>query len=153
DSILKTARALVEDTKKLVAGAASNQEDLAKSAQDAVDSISRLTDTVKFGAASLGTEQSDAQVMLINAARDVASALSEMISATKFAYGREPNDPSIGALKDSAKNLVSNVTSLLKTVKTVEDESCRGTRALEAAIDSVNQELKMYEGVELPEDR
>uniref|UniRef100_A0A1I8G7J8 Talin_middle domain-containing protein n=1 Tax=Macrostomum lignano TaxID=282301 RepID=A0A1I8G7J8_9PLAT len=46
-----------------------------------------------------------------------------------------------------------NVTSLLKTVKTVEDESCRGTRALEAAIDSVNQELKMYEGVELPEDR
>uniref|UniRef100_A0A1I8FER5 RUN domain-containing protein n=1 Tax=Macrostomum lignano TaxID=282301 RepID=A0A1I8FER5_9PLAT len=38
-------------------------------------------------------------------------------------------------LKDSAKNLVSNVTSLLKTVKTVEETSpAEATRALEASI-------------------
>uniref|UniRef100_A0A1I8FAU8 Mammalian cell entry protein n=1 Tax=Macrostomum lignano TaxID=282301 RepID=A0A1I8FAU8_9PLAT len=68
DSILKTARALVEDTKKLVAVLLQAIRDLAKSAQDAVDSITRLTDTVKFGCSFIGTEQSDAQVMLINAA-------------------------------------------------------------------------------------
>lgn len=37
--------------------------------------------------------------------------------------------------------MVTNVTSLLKTVKAVEDEATRGTRALEAAIECIKQEL------------
>lgn len=37
--------------------------------------------------------------------------------------------------------MVTNVTSLLKTVKAVEDEATRGTRALEATIEYVKQEL------------
>lgn len=36
---------------------------------------------------------------------------------------------------------MTNVTSLLKTVKAVEDEATRGTRALEATIEYVKQEL------------
>jgi len=59
---LKTAKALVEDTKTLVAGAASNQEQLAGAAQSAVMTITRLADCVKHGAASLGSEQPEAQV-------------------------------------------------------------------------------------------
>lgn len=39
ESILKTAKSLVEDTKTLVAGAASSQEQLAKAAQNAVTTI------------------------------------------------------------------------------------------------------------------
>ena len=62
ENILKTAKALVEDTKTLVAGAASNQEQLANAAQGAVMTITRLADCVKFGAASLGSEQPEAQV-------------------------------------------------------------------------------------------
>ena len=61
-NILKTAKALVEDTKTLVAGAASNQEQLANAAQMAVKTITRLADVVKFGAGTLGSEQADAQV-------------------------------------------------------------------------------------------
>ena len=62
ENILKTAKALVEDTKTLVAGAASNQEQLATAAQSAVMTITRLADAVKRGAASLGSEQPEAQV-------------------------------------------------------------------------------------------
>ena len=39
--------------------------------------------------------------------------------------------------------MVTNVTSLLKTVKTVEDEAARGTRALEASIEAIGQEVKV----------
>lgn len=37
--------------------------------------------------------------------------------------------------------MVTNVTSLLKTVKAVEDEATRGTRALEGTIEHIKQEL------------
>ena len=39
--------------------------------------------------------------------------------------------------------MVTNVTSLLKTVKTVEDEAARGTRALESSIEAIGQELRV----------
>lgn len=41
ENILKTAKALVEDTKTLVAGAASSQEQLAVAAQNAVATIGK----------------------------------------------------------------------------------------------------------------
>jgi len=39
--------------------------------------------------------------------------------------------------------VVTNVTSLLKTVKTVEDEAARGTQALESSIEAISQEMKV----------
>lgn len=39
--------------------------------------------------------------------------------------------------------MVTSVTSLLKTVKTVEDEHQRGTRALEAAIEAIALEIRV----------
>lgn len=36
---------------------------------------------------------------------------------------------------------MTNVTSLLKTVKTVEDEAARGTQALESSIEAISQEM------------
>ena len=52
----------MEDTKTLVAGAASSQEQLAVAAQNAVTTIVHLAETVKSGAASLGANNPDAQV-------------------------------------------------------------------------------------------
>lgn len=103
ENILKTAKALVEDTKTLVAGAASSQEQLAVAAQNAVSTIVQLAEVVKYGAASLGSQNPEAQVMLINAVKDVASALGDLIHATKAASGKPINDPSMAHLKDSAK--------------------------------------------------
>ena len=39
--------------------------------------------------------------------------------------------------------MVTNVTSLLKTVKSVEDEHTRGTRALEATVEAIAQEIRV----------
>lgn len=39
--------------------------------------------------------------------------------------------------------MVTNVTSLLKTVKAVEDEHTRGTRALESTIEAIGQEMRV----------
>ncbi|XP_032887603.1 talin-1 isoform X2 [Amblyraja radiata] len=144
ENILKTAKALVEDTKLLVSGAAASQEKLAHAAQSSVVTITRLADVVKLGAASLGSDDPETQVVLINAVKDVAKALANLISATKGASGKASDDPSMYNLKNAAKMMVTNVTSLLKTVKAVEDEATRGTRALEATIEHIRQELAVF---------
>ncbi|KPP78075.1 talin 2-like [Scleropages formosus] len=186
ENILKTAKALVEDTKMLVAGAASSQEKLAQAAQSSATTITQLTDVVKLGAASIGSDDPETQVVLINAVKDVAKALAELIGATKCAAGKSADDPSMYQLKSAAKLfprnmaaghgtppkgvltlqepvggttqcwvplqvMVTNVTSLLKTVKAVEDEATRGTRALEATIECIKQELTVFQSKDVPE--
>merc|ERR1719495_679935 len=150
ENILKTAKALVEDTKTLVAGAASSQEQLAVAAQNAVTTIVQLSDVVKNGAASLGSQNQEAQVMLINAVKDVTSALGDLMQATKSASGKNMQHPAMHQLKDTAKIMVTNVTSLLKTVKAVEDEHTRGTRALESTIEAIAQEIRAFDGPDVP---
>ncbi|KAJ7994856.1 hypothetical protein DPEC_G00253800, partial [Dallia pectoralis] len=151
ENILKTAKALVEDTKMLVSGAASGQERLAQAAQSSAKTITQLTDVVKLGATSIGSDDPETQVVLINAVKDVAKALAELIGATKCAAGKTADDPSMYQLKSAAKVMVTNVTSLLKTVKAVEDEATRGTRALEATIECIKQELTVFQSKDVPE--
>lgn len=43
------------------------------------------------------------QVVLINAVKDVAKALGDLISATKAAAGKVGDDPAVWQLKNSAK--------------------------------------------------
>merc|ERR1719347_1239586 len=152
ENILKTAKALVEDTKTLVAGAASSQEQLAVAAQNAVTTIVQLSDVVKNGAASLGSQNQEAQVMLINAVKDVASALQDLMYSTKAASGKSIQHPAMHQLKDTAKIMVTNVTSLLKTVKAVEDEHTRGTRALESTIEAIAQEIRAFDSADAPKN-
>ncbi|KAL7866940.1 hypothetical protein AOLI_G00147540 [Acnodon oligacanthus] len=150
ENILKTAKALVEDTKNLVSGAASGQEKLARAAQSSAKTITQLTDVVKLGAASIGPDDPESQVVLLNAVKDVAKALGELIGATKCAAGKAADDSSMFQLKSAAKVMVTNVTSLLKTVKAVEDEATRGTRALEATIECIRQELTVFQSKDAP---
>ena len=111
----------MEDTKTLVAGAASSQEQLAVAAQNAVTTIVGLSEVVKNGAASLGSQNQEAQVrkrecketktrvnhifqvMLINAVKDVTSALGDLMQATKSASGKNMQHPAMITLKDTAK--------------------------------------------------
>lgn len=159
EAVLRTAKALVEDTKALVsttgASHSIDQNQLAIGVQTSVKTITKLAEAVKLGAASLGADQPDAQVLLINAVKDVASALTDLISAIKITSNNnelddegadkdEMSEYSASLLRESAKNMVANVQSLLKTVKTVEDEAARGTRALESAIEAIYQEIKLY---------
>ncbi|TKS73460.1 Talin-2 [Collichthys lucidus] len=161
ESILKTAKALVEDTKLLVAGAASSQEKLAQAAQSSAKTITQLTEVVKLGATSMGSEDPETQVVLINAVRDVAKALAELIGATKCAAGKAAGRPVHVSAEECCQAyasslgrmhvMVTNVTSLLKTVKAVEDEATRGTRALEATIECIKQELTVFQSKDVPD--
>jgi talin len=58
---------------------------------------------VKSGASSLGAPNREAQVMLINAVKDVASALADLMQSTKSASGKNIHDPAMHHLKESAK--------------------------------------------------
>ena len=49
--------------------------------------------------------------------------------------------------------MVTNVTSLLKTVKAVEDEHSRGTRALESSIEAIAQEIRAFDSSESPRQK
>lgn len=62
---MKTAKALVEDTKLLVSGAASSQDKLAQAAQSSAKTITQLTDVVKLGATSMGSEDPETQVHVV----------------------------------------------------------------------------------------
>ncbi|CAH0698118.1 unnamed protein product [Spodoptera exigua] len=143
ENILKTAKTLVEDTKTLVGGAAGTQEQLASAAQSAVSTIVQLCEVVKLGAMSLGSRNPEPQVLLLHAARDVAAALRDLAAATTAASGKHVAHPDMHRLKHAAKVMVTNVTSLLKTVKAVEDEHTRGTRALESTIEAISQEIEV----------
>ncbi|KAH7951442.1 hypothetical protein HPB52_008972 [Rhipicephalus sanguineus] len=46
--------------------------------------------------------------------------------------------------------MVTNVTSLLKTVRAVEDEHARGTRALESTVEAISQEVRAFDSSEPP---
>lgn len=63
----------------------------------------QLAEAVKHGACTLGSGQPDSQVMVINAVKDVAAALGELINATKLASGKHIQDPAMNDLKESAK--------------------------------------------------
>ena len=91
--------------------------------------------------------------MLINSVKDVALALNHLINVTKAASGKNIDDPEMQKLKESAKTMVTNVTSLLRTVKSVEDEAQRGTNALEATIESIAQELRLFHTGQIPPTR
>lgn len=63
----------------------------------------QLADAVKRGACTLGSSQPDSQVMVINAVKDVAAALGELINATKLASGKPIHDPTMQDLKETAR--------------------------------------------------
>uniref|UniRef100_A0A7N8XWL5 Talin 2 n=1 Tax=Mastacembelus armatus TaxID=205130 RepID=A0A7N8XWL5_9TELE len=140
ESILKTAKALVEDTKLLVAGAASSQEKLAQAAQSSAKTITQLTEVVKLGATSMGSEDPETQVIKI-----------QNTFKLKHLYYNSRDGTCLGAPPPVFIVMVTNVTSLLKTVKAVEDEATRGTRALEAAIECIKQELTVFQSKDIPD--
>lgn len=103
DYILRTAKALVEDSKRLVTSAAGDERALATAARESVETVTKLADAVKAGAASLGPNNAESQVNLIRSVKDVASSLSGLIGSTKAAHDQEASDPSMLQVKDSAK--------------------------------------------------
>ncbi|XP_073922222.1 talin-2 isoform X6 [Castor canadensis] len=83
ENILKTAKALVEDTKLLVSGAASTPDKLAQAAQSSAATITQLAEVVKLGAASLGSDDPETQVFQSKEVPEKTSSPEESIRMTK----------------------------------------------------------------------
>uniref|UniRef100_A0A1X7VGP0 FERM domain-containing protein n=1 Tax=Amphimedon queenslandica TaxID=400682 RepID=A0A1X7VGP0_AMPQE len=149
--IVETAKTLVDDTKRLVSSAGGTQEQLAEAATKAVNTIQTGADQVKKGASSLTSDDVEAQLLLLNAVRDVANAMGNLIDATKVASGKSVSDPAMENLKEVAKKMVGEVSRLLKTVKNVESEAARGVQSLEKTIDSIESDLVEFQSSKPPQ--
>ena len=62
---MKTAQDLVKDIKEILIGTKSSKEQLVKAAENSVTTTSQLCEEVKSGAASLSSENQQAQVGLL----------------------------------------------------------------------------------------
>lgn len=133
ENILKSSKTLVENTKSLVAGVGVSKEQLDKSSKNAVSTVLELVELVKSGAASL--DDREVQINLIQAVKDVASSLGELI---KECF----DSSSMDELKDKAKVLVTNVTSLLKTVKSVDDDRTKNTNVMKSTVEAIEKDLQ-----------
>ena len=49
--------------------------------------------------------------------------------------------------------MARNISSLIKTVKTIEDENSRGTRALETAIEAIGHDLETFNSKDPPQNK
>ena len=58
---------------------------------------------MKLGAASLTSEDMEAQLLLLTAVKDVAGSLGDLVDCTRMASGKSVQDPSMEKLKASAK--------------------------------------------------
>lgn len=101
----------------------------------------QLVDVVKSGATSL---EGQIQLMLINSVKDVALALNNLINVTKIASGKSIDHPEMKRLKECAKIMVTNVTCLLRTVKSIEEKTQQGRNILEMTIHSIEQQLDQW---------
>eukprot|EP00117_Sycon_ciliatum_P001215 scpid5059/ scgid6971/ Talin-1 len=150
DAILDEVKRMVKDTEELVGSAAGSQLKLEQAAKNAMGTTKRLVGAAKLGASALGPEDKEAQVLILNAVKDVAGALSGLLGATKNASGKPSSAPEMEKLRVAAKQMVGNVTSLLKTMKSAEDEAARGARAIESALDAISLEMAALTSADAP---
>ena len=58
---------------------------------------------MKLAAASLTSDDMEAQMLLLTAVKDVALSLGDLVEASRMASGKSRQDPSMENLKESAK--------------------------------------------------
>ncbi|CAH8439283.1 unnamed protein product [Dicrocoelium dendriticum] len=132
-SIVRTAKALVDDTQSLVSGTGEDQARLASTAHVAVERVAQLADVVKKGASLIGPGQPDTQVELLLACRDVACGVRDTLQSTSQTTVGAPTDPVHEEVRANVQTTLSNIEALLNKVKNVEDDERRGVQALASA--------------------
>lgn len=148
--VLAAAKDLVGDTKTLVNSATATQEELAAAAEQALATFAGMTESMREAAQAVGASDGNAQVLLLNAARDVATALSSLLLSTKSAVGHEAGDPALESMKADATAMVTSLSSLVKTVQSVEDKHAQVERAVAASLEAIDADLSVLSAGERP---
>jgi hypothetical protein len=138
NDLMQISNKLIIDTKSLINSLTSNQKQIKIETQNIFTTIVSLSETVKLVASSLGSNNSDAQILLLNAVKDVVTSLGELIRATNMAIGKCANDSEIIFLKE---NMFSKVSTLIETNKMLKNPQEMGERSLITSIETIDREL------------
>jgi hypothetical protein len=145
NDLTEISNKLVIDTKSLINSLTSNQKQIMIETQNCFTTIVSLSQTVKLVASSLGSNNSDAQILLLNAVKDVVISLGELIKATNMAIGKCTNDSEIIFLKEK---MFSKVSTLIETNKILKNPQEMGERSLITSIDTIDQKLIAFSSEE-----
>ena len=112
EDILRLAQVLVQDVQALLVASTGTRTELTSTASVAHENIGQLVETIRAGAASLGSNNKETQVMLLTTAKRAMCGLSNVLpphqhhtttahSATRhanacrgWAYAAMPHQPS-----------------------------------------------------------
>ena len=75
------------------------QDELSKTAVSCETHVQQLSENAKLAASALTEDDPEAQVLLLNAVKDVAIAMGTLLEATKNASGRSRTDAQMLKLK------------------------------------------------------
>lgn len=158
DSILTSAKSLTENIKGFITTVTGTQEELAHLVTTTVASLVVLKNETKKGASSITSADKNMQIQLLSATKNVCESLQGLISAAIGASGRSPSDPAMGEFGNAIKIQFGSMAELVRLIKLLADESSRGARALEGAIEEIDASLQEIQseapahGTALPEE-
>ncbi|XP_036337556.1 talin-2 [Rhagoletis pomonella] len=96
-----------------------------------VDLGGSVSSMIQSGAAGARPNDTSTQHEISRNARDVSEKVAQVLAALQLILSFR-----------LLQVMVLNVSSLLKTVKAVEDEHTRGTRAMESTVEAISQEIR-----------
>eukprot|EP00117_Sycon_ciliatum_P031795 scpid3878/ scgid24807/ Talin-1 len=141
DTLFSQTKSIIDHIKPLLMGAATSSERLALEANAIVSCTRDLAESGRAAAASLGVNDKASQVALLNACKDVASSLCNLLDVSKNASGKSPTSPEIESLRVVAKTVMGAVSKFMETVKSCDSEATRGVMALRSASQQIQEHL------------
>lgn len=145
ENIFKIVKVLVEDMKLFVLGVVFIFDKLVQVVQFLVVIIIQFVEVVKLGVVSLGFDDFEIQVVLINVIKDVVKVFFDFISVIKGVVSKLVDDFFMYQFKGVVKVMVINVIFFFKIVKVVEDEVIWGIRVFEVIIECIKQEFMLFQ--------
>eukprot|EP00124_Ichthyophonus_hoferi_P002808 Ihof_evm4s210 gene=Ihof_evmTU4s210 len=145
EALITQSHDLIDKVELLLASCHSEPDALAHSVTITLDTIDSLVENLKFAAASMGSEDRGTQELLLLAVREVVEAEQRVIRGVSLVAMKDMESTESNSdweiLKREGQHVTTLVTSLLKTIQSVGDESTRGIRATDSAIDGIQLEL------------
>ncbi|KAJ3037472.1 Talin-1, partial [Rhizophlyctis rosea] len=148
DQMLGSAKSLLEVVKGFIAAVQGTQDELGNTAIASVNSLEALKEIVRKGATSITSSDKHMQQQLLGAAKNVSEALQGLIGAAANACGRPDGDPSMDQLSESVKVQYQALAELVRVTRLLGDEASRGTRALDGAVQDVDDAIKILHNTE-----
>jgi talin len=148
DSLLTAAKTLTETVKSFIGAVMGTQEEVVVAANQSVKAIENLKDYVRQGAMAITSGDKHMQQQLLQSTKTVSENLQGIISSAVGAIGKRSDDPAMATLGEAVKYEFTAIAELIRITKFLADESSRGARSLESAIEDVDEMIHVLESDE-----